>query len=220
MLNFKLSQSTRQAPLPVSIDSMVNTFNQENRVVDHTQKLERVIVTKKESGEWNNIINNSQNNIVPLDTVDSKNDVAQTSPLIIDQMINALDEIKGKNLKELVIKLKPENLGELSIKLVSSSEGITAIIKSIDSETKSIILGQLSQLQEAFRDKGIRVTNIDVVSQNLQQQYQQGSQGRFYQQEKRKSQENRNGFIENIEVKPFMTTSNLIVDELTINYLA
>ncbi len=77
---------------------------------------------------------------------------------IIDKIQASADQ--GK--QEFTVQLKPEYLGRLSIKLVMNSDGISAHIKTADLGAHGLISDQLNTLQQALKDKGINLVNMDV----------------------------------------------------------
>ncbi len=73
-------------------------------------------------------------------------------------------QINGK--KEFDVTLKPDFLGKLSVKLIMEEDGIRAQIKAADQYVKGIITDQLPGLSEQLRQKGVNMTNIEVVYEN------------------------------------------------------
>lgn len=96
----------------------------------------------------------------------------------IDTIVNDITSMRTNEKKELEIQLEPESLGKLSISLSMGENGLTAQIRTGDSEIKSIIAGQINMLVDSLKNSGISVQNIDVVYTSAGQQdiSQSGSQ--------------------------------------------
>lgn len=100
-------------------------------------------------------------------------DTAENVTRIVDRMTARLED--GK--QEFDVQLKPEFLGKLSIKVVMEDGGIKAQIKAADLTARAMITEQLPSLTEMLKDKGVNMTQIEVVYDQMsfdsaQQQFQ------------------------------------------------
>lgn len=78
----------------------------------------------------------------------------------------------------LFIKLKPDFLGGIAIKLAMSENGVVAKIVTNNQTTQSLLAGQLSNLENSLREKGIDVARMEVLYNPLNQDGQrQGGNG-------------------------------------------
>lgn len=94
--------------------------------------------------------------------VPSTQDMEENIAKIVDKVSSTL--LEGK--QEFDVKLKPDFLGKLSIKLTIDDSGIKAHIKAGDLSVKGLIADQLPTLTESLKEKGVNMTNIEVVYDN------------------------------------------------------
>ncbi len=61
------------------------------------------------------------------------------------------------------VELKPDFLGKLSIRLSMEDGSIRMQIKTDDASVKSMLSSQTSSLQDALKEKGITLSNVDIT---------------------------------------------------------
>jgi flagellar hook-length control protein FliK len=132
-------------------DSIIKTdYSIESEVVQSPQSSEKPqVVDVAASKEAEPLVPTSQ-------------DMEENIAKIVDKVSSTL--LEGK--QEFDVKLKPEFLGKLSIKLTIDDSGIKAHIKAADLSVKSLIADQLPTLTESLKEKGVNMTNIEVVYDN------------------------------------------------------
>lgn len=81
---------------------------------------------------------------------------------VINQVLEKVKLINGKDISELHINLKPETLGEVSIKLVMEKGAMTARILVENSQVKSLIDSSLPQIKENLKNQNINVASLNV----------------------------------------------------------
>lgn len=66
------------------------------------------------------------------------------------------------------IQLRPEHLGKVNIKMVMDADGLVVKIHAHNDAVESAISGQLAQLEQTLRDRGVTVVRMEVGQQSLQ----------------------------------------------------
>ncbi len=90
----------------------------------------------------------------------------QVNKAMDDNVANIAEKITASQIegkKEFDVTLKPDFLGKLSVKLIIEEDGIRAQIKAADQYVKGLITDQLPELSEQLKQKGVNMTNIEVV---------------------------------------------------------
>lgn len=80
----------------------------------------------------------------------------------MERIIQKMSVSFKEGKQQFEVALKPEYLGKLSIKLMMDNDGIKAHIKAADTSLKGMITDQLPALQEALKERGLTVTQIEV----------------------------------------------------------
>lgn len=92
--------------------------------------------------------------VTDAQAADASNVVRQ----IVDQA-----EITWQNGDQVIeIKLSPDSFGEVQIRLTKGEDGITAQIRTDNSQTSDLLNTQITQLQDSLKSKGLTFTDINV----------------------------------------------------------
>lgn len=75
----------------------------------------------------------------------------------------------GKTM--LRIQINPEELGRIEVKLVSEPAGMRVVMTTDQPATGRLLENQISQLQKALVEAGVRVSGMEVNSQNAGSQF-------------------------------------------------
>lgn len=81
--------------------------------------------------------------------------------LLIDQIVEQVKLVKGKERTELSLTLKPEELGEILLVLTSRS-GTISIQLQTSSETKKLIDSQKEELERALKKAHVNFDRIEI----------------------------------------------------------
>ncbi len=94
---------------------------------------------------------------------------APAAPTPAAQMVDHIQTTLQDGRRECAIQLQPEHLGRLSIKLVMSEGALSARIEVGDPSVRALINGQVNDLRDTLQDRGIRVAELSVVYQSVNQ---------------------------------------------------
>lgn len=96
----------------------------------------------------------------------------------LNQMINEMKYVESGST-EIKIVLEPEHFGELSIFVSRTENGISAKIKSNDSEVCAIIGDHIQMLIQSMENKGLQIKDVHVVYSDMEQNltFSQGNSG-------------------------------------------
>lgn len=108
---------------------------------------------------------------------------AQPVENLFDTMVEKIQLSKAGISDKMEIQLKPDNLGKVSIELINANDGLKVKIQADDISVKSLISGQINQLIQSLNDKGIRISNVDIVYT--------GIAGQGFDQSKTRQEENK-----------------------------
>lgn len=81
--------------------------------------------------------------------------------LLIDQIVEQVKLVKGKERAELSLTLKPEDMGEILLVLTSRS-GMVSIQVQASSETKKLIDSQREELERALKKAHVNFDRIEI----------------------------------------------------------
>ncbi|SHH83726.1 hook-length control protein FliK [Sporobacter termitidis DSM 10068] len=101
-----------------------------------------------------------------------KGETAAEKTAAVEKALNRFaEDLRGfqGGPQEIKIVLQPESLGTLTISVTKTETGITAKIKAEDREIVAAISDQLQKLVSSMESKGIRLTNVDVVYSQTEQ---------------------------------------------------
>ena len=110
-------------------------------------------------------------NAKPADHSNSVLEVAAAAPQniqntegidVVRQVIDQADISWQDGDQVIEIKLKPDEFGEVQIRLVKSETGLSAQIRTDNSETSRLLASQVAGLQDALQGKGLAITQIDI----------------------------------------------------------
>jgi len=82
--------------------------------------------------------------------------------IVVRQIVEQAEMTWQDGDQVIEIKLKPDSFGELQIRLTKSNDGITAQIRTDNSQTSHLLNNQITQLQESLKNKGLIFAQIDV----------------------------------------------------------
>jgi flagellar hook-length control protein FliK len=71
-------------------------------------------------------------------------------------------DLRGANVSEIKLTLRPENLGEVTMKVAAENGIITASFVAENARVKEAIEANLQQLRQALEEKGIEVSQLSV----------------------------------------------------------
>jgi flagellar hook-length control protein FliK len=130
-------------------------------IIKTDQSIESAVVQSQQGSEKPQTVEvTAKQDAEPL--VPTPQDMEENIAKIVDKVSSTL--LEGK--QEFDVKLKPEFLGKLSIKLTMDDSGVKAHIKAADLSVKGLIADQLPTLTESLKEKGVNMTNIEVVYDN------------------------------------------------------
>ena len=98
-----------------------------------------------------------------------------TVETLYNTLIDSIYTASTSESKYMEIQLKPEFLGKVAIQLTLGDAGLEIKIKANDAGVKGLIADQLTQLTSSLNDKGVKVTNVDVVFANVADHSYDGS---------------------------------------------
>ena len=78
-------------------------------------------------------------------------------------MVEKIEFLRTDGSDKMEVRLKPEHLGKITIELASSDDGLKVRIRAEDPQVKNLLGGQINQLLEALNEKGLRVSDVNVV---------------------------------------------------------
>lgn len=93
--------------------------------------------------------------------------VTATPETLFSTMIENIATSASAESQYMEIQLKPDFLGKVSIQLSLTDAGLDIKIKADDPNVKNLIAGQIAQLSETLSDKGVNVTDIDVIYNDM-----------------------------------------------------
>jgi hypothetical protein len=82
---------------------------------------------------------------------------------LFDAMVEKIEFLRTDGSDKMEVRLKPEHLGKITIELASSDDGLKVRIRAEDPQVKNLLGGQINQLLEALNEKGLRVSDVNVV---------------------------------------------------------
>ncbi len=115
-----------------------------------------------------------------------------TTETLFDKMVEKIEFMRSDESDSMSIQLKPEFLGKVSIQLSVGDQGLQVKILTEDSGIKNLIGAQINQLAETLADRGVKVSDIDVVYGGISDQSYSQSQTR---QEPQRKSGSRSGII-------------------------
>ena len=86
-----------------------------------------------------------------------------SSDNLFEALVEKMEMSQSAGSDQLEIQLKPEHLGKVSIQLSLGDHGLQAKITADNMGIRNMIGGQITQLIESLAEKGIRVSQVDVV---------------------------------------------------------
>ena len=87
----------------------------------------------------------------------------ETQASLTQQIVQAVQIETAQDSCTFNLQLKPEALGKVQIELILTKEGLSAQIKASDAAAKGLIVAELDTLQQALKDKGIQVVQMEVL---------------------------------------------------------
>lgn len=105
----------------------------------------------------------------------------------VSRLVESIRMHAAEGKQEFMVQLKPEFLGKLSVKLIMDSDGVRAQIKAAELSSKSLIENGLPALEEALKERGIDVKQIEVAYEPPKfdfNQQQNSSNSWYFSQEK------------------------------------
>ncbi len=140
----------------------------------------------------------------------------------IAQKITA-SQTEGK--KEFDVTLKPGYLGKLSIKITMDGDGMKAQIKAADQYVRGLISEQLPELSQALKEKGINMSNIEVVYESpmfssTEQQFQGQNQFMSYAEKGLGAFMAKDSSIEDISYNAIMDHADLSLRNSSVEFIA
>jgi len=83
-------------------------------------------------------------------------------------------DIRGTNVSEIRLTLRPENLGEVTMKIAAENGIVTASFVAENTRVKEAIEANMNQLRQALGEKGIEVSELSVsVESNADERMRQ-----------------------------------------------
>lgn len=116
--------------------------------------------------------------------VDIAKETQVSSSFVKDNVARIVDKMTAQaenGRHEFDIQLKPDYLGKLNIKLTMENGEMKMLIKTEELAVKGMFAEQLPSMQDALKEKGIVISNIDVVYDD--QSFLNGQQQAFKQRE-------------------------------------
>lgn len=105
----------------------------------------------------------------PADTVPAKAPeakAAEAPQYTKENVLRIVDKVSTRfadGKYDFDVELKPDFLGKLSIRLSMEDGSIRMQIKTDDASVKSMLSSQTSSLQDALKEKGITLSNVDIT---------------------------------------------------------
>ncbi len=96
---------------------------------------------------------------------------------LVDRITQAAAQNSNEGVTRLELQLNPEFLGKVSVVLTSTSEGMTASLKSGDNAVRNLLAANITTLQDTLRDMGITMKNVEVTGQEQSFDFSQQSRG-------------------------------------------
>lgn len=82
---------------------------------------------------------------------------------LLPKLIDQIKSTVTKEKTEFFLQLKPEHLGGLSILLSAEDKGIVAKLMTSSKDVQQVMQSDMTAMQEALRDKGINVVQMEVI---------------------------------------------------------
>ncbi len=117
---------------------------------------------------------------------------------VFAKLIEQVQSTVTKEKTEFFLQLKPEHLGGLSILLSAEEKGIAAKLMTSSKDVQAIIQSDMSAMQEALREKGINVVQMEVIYDQMASSTSKGDTGNG-QQWRGSTGNNHGGVPESIE---------------------
>lgn len=92
-----------------------------------------------------------------------KGNVQEAKEAFFGKLVEQVRTAVSNEKQELFIQLKPEHLGGLAIALSMTEKGLTAKLATSSHEVQSMLNSDLVAMQEALREKGINVVQMEVI---------------------------------------------------------
>lgn len=83
---------------------------------------------------------------------------------VVAQIVDHARIVKGSEMSEMVIKLKPEHLGELTLKIAVDNGVVSASFHTNNSEVRGIIEASVQQLRHEMTQQGLKVEYVGVYA--------------------------------------------------------
>lgn len=82
---------------------------------------------------------------------------------MFEQLVERVEIMRGQNVDSITVQMKPDALGSVALKLSSDANGLHVQISADNASVKSALDARLSSLVQSLEDRGIRVTDVNVV---------------------------------------------------------
>ena len=159
--NNKIESKSETAPASSKRENEQEKPPQDTRVFGNSQPVdispERVISTEQLS-----------------QTVETAPQTA-TVDTLYNTLVESVYTASTSESKFMEIQLKPEFLGKVAIQLTLGDAGLEIKIKADDAGVKGLIANQITQLTSSLKDKGVEISNVEVVFANVADHSYDGS---------------------------------------------
>ncbi len=220
-------------------ESEVNDIDAENGQINSVDNQKAMSVSQtrkdfdKDESSDNDTLNQRQNvvqnNFSQVNQADSeigtegeKLNETLDAQRIYDQIGEFVRSVSTEELKEVTLQLQPESLGTVQIRVSQREGALSAELITQNDNIKSVLEGQLIELQKEFEKSGVKVENIDVkVSTNgFEENAQSDSKNEENETARRDFPQRRiniNGLFDNEDVETLEDDEKIAVEMMTAN---
>ncbi len=158
----------------------------EQGLMDNMKKNEDQTIVKESTVlQDNSFAKVAQDGSVELKTVAKQMPQVEQQERILSQILDGVRNTATAEKTELFLQLKPDYLGGLSILLSAEENGLVAKLQTSNQMVYQAMQADMDQLQATLKEKGIQVTQLEVVlnqtTDTSGQAHSGGRQGQFEQ---------------------------------------
>lgn len=164
-----------------------------------------------------------------VDSIDSKgeqiqeinttNNIKQLVSEVNDKIIKSMTFTENDLSQEFELQIRPESLGKLVIKLQKSQDIMKVKIITTSPEVKEMLSANTQLMQLQINDKGVELSNVEIVYQNLSGDKNMQGRERTEQQNKRKNYKVKDDYNQYISSADGNSVSNYININGSVSYL-
>lgn len=162
-------------------------------------------------------ISTKNSQIHEVNTADSN--IKQFVNEVNDKIINSMTFTENELSQEFEIQIRPESLGKLLIKLQKNQDIMKVKIITTSPEVKEILSANTQLMQLQINDKGVELSNVEIIYQNLSGDENMQGREKTEQQNKRKNYKVKEDYNQYISSVDGNSVSNYININGSVSYL-